>query len=815
MTDTTQSVKNREELTFPSEYGGFDLKNKEYVINHGAKIITPRPWGNVIANPHFGTIVTESGLGATWFDNSKDNRISSWSNDTVCDPSSEAVYIKDNSTGKIWSVTRLPTGTLDNETESTYKVQHGNGYSIFRSNSGGIEQSMTVTVDMTDPIKLVSLNLTNTSSEQKNLSLYYYIDVVMGTYKNQFDAFIELNLNPEKNCVEISRGDKIHMTKKVFLSSNLAITSWTSNKIDFIGYTGTLKHPKGLESESFQESTNPRDNCCVIKVDINLAPNETKEAVFILGASANDEEHVNLLAKYRADKASSETLTRVKGFWGKITGQVVIDTPDKSIDVIFNQWLLYQTLSCRIWGRSSFYQSSGAYGFRDQLQDTMGFVYVDKSICRQHILKAAARQFEEGDVQHWWFEDSGLGVRNKVADSPLWLAYVTHFYVEKTGDTSIYDEVIPYLKGKPLTDELSAYVEVPVVSDIQETLWDHCVKAIQKVCDFGVHGIPLIKEGDWNDGMNLVGELGKGESIWLGWFLGTNLESYTKTAQDKNLPEIAEKFQNLFINLKNSMHNFAWEGDWYLRAYTDEGHKLGSSNEMDCKIDSISQSWAILSGMDDQERQTQAMHSAQNYLVDPKNELAMLLYPAFDKGTLNPGYIKDYVPGIRENGGQYSHAAFWFVMALAKQKQADLASTILSYTNPIHRSNTSARLHTYELEPYVIGGDIYSSNQHMAKGGWSWYSASSGLCYRTVLESILGFKQLGNKLKFDPCVPLEWRTYSIKYTFGSSIYDITFKLAEKHNNIVKKINIDWQEIETDTIDLIDDAREHAVLVFVS
>jgi cyclic beta-1,2-glucan synthetase len=341
------------------------------------------------------------------------------------------------------------------------------------------------------------------------------------------------------------------------------------------------------------------------------------------------------------------------------------------------------------------------------------------------------------------------------------------------------------------------------------------LKAIQKVCEFGVHGIPLIKEGDWNDGMNLVGENGKGESIWLGWFLGSVLQSFIQRAHDRNEPETAEKLHNLYVNLNDSMHNSAWDGEWYLRAYTDDGHKLGTSTGIDCRIDSISQSWSVLSGMDSEDRQKTSMESAVNYLVDTKNELAMLLYPAFDKDPLNPGYIKDYVPGIRENGGQYSHAAFWLVMALAKQKKGELASQVLGYTNPINRSATREKLYTYELEPYVIGGDIYSSSQHMAKGGWSWYTASSGLYYRTVIESIIGFNLKGTKATFEPCVPQGWRNFSMKYTFKSSVYDISFTLGEKHNNCVTKINLDWHDLDTDTIDFVDDGREHKVLVFVS
>lgn len=801
--------KQQNTLQFPNQYGGFDVQNHEYVIHHGGKVITPRPWANVIANKHFGTIVTESSFGATWFDNSKDKRITGWSNDTIIDTPSEVIYIKDRKTGEYWSATRNPI----KDDAQEYVTRHGMGYSIFETSVMDFKLTTTVVVDKDDPVKIISVQIENTSTDTKELSLYHYLNLVMGGYNNQFDPFIKQSYEPTTDSLRIKRTDKAEFNKYTFVGVSEKIVATTFSKVSFFGYMGAVSSPQGIASDNLISDTTPLDPCSVLQSDITIEAGKKKNVTFILGVAHHEEEEQSLLEKYR-NESVEDVVARTKEFWIRITDTITITTPDPMMDLIFNQWALYQTLSCRIWGRSSFYQSSGAYGFRDQLQDSMALVYSHPEICREHILRAAARQFEEGDVSHWWFEDSGLGVRNKVADSPLWLAYVTDFYVEKTGDTGIYDEIVPYIKGKPLTDDIQAYVDIPQQSELRESLWFHCIKCIEKVCDFGSHGIPLIKEGDWNDGMNLVGELGKGESIWLGWFLGTNLTTYIRRAQERGDEDTVVKFQNILTNLTESMHNSAWDGAWYLRAYTDEGHKLGTAGLPECMIDSISQTWSVLSDLDDRDRQKTAMQSLLTYLVDHDNELAMLLYPAFDNGPLNPGYIKDYVPGIRENGGQYSHAAFWVVMALAKEKDGDMAHRILQYTNPIYRSRDTQRLLQYELEPFVLGGDIYSSKQHMAKGGWSWYSASSGLYYRTVLESIVGFKLNGNKLTIDPCVPHSWRNYSVRYRYGSSYYDIKVSLGEKHTNKVQKISIDWQELETDTIELIDDGKEHKVLVFV-
>jgi cyclic beta-1,2-glucan synthetase len=806
--------KSRDELLFQNSFGGFNKKTGEYVINHGGEIITPRPWANVIANRTFGTITTESSLGMTWFDNSKEKRISSWSNDTVMDTPAEVIYIKDNKTAKFWTTTRLPVGN-SREDGISYKTVHGNGYTIFETEAEEIENILTVFVDPVDQIKVLKQSLKNKSNKKRSLSLYYYVDTVMGNYKNSFDNFLTIKFDGQNNCVKIKREDKDN-PKTVFVSTDKPVSSWSNNRKCFVGYTGSLRNPHGIRDNNLSDTGSyPKDNCCVIKVDIEIQPKGNEEAVFILGAGLDDDHISNLISKYIKKGEADLCLKRVKEYWDHINSGVIIKTPDRSLNILFDKWLLYQTLSCRIFGRSSFYQSSGAYGFRDQLQDVMAMLYVDKNICKNQILLAASRQFEEGDVQHWWFEDTSMGVRNMVADSPLWLPFVVNFYIEKTNDDHILDEVVPYLKGSQLTEDITALVEVPLISGLSESIWTHCLKAIYKVADYGIHGIPLMKEGDWNDGMNMIGEKGKGESIWIGWFLCDVLDSYIELADIRGDLESKSKLKALYEDLKLSMHDFAWDGEWYLRAYTDEEIKLGSNKGDVCKIDSISQSWAVISNADVKERQGICIDSVLKHLVDEENELGMLFTPPFDGEGINPGYIKDYVPGIRENGGQYSHALFWLIMALCMQGRNTDAYKLLGYTNPVKRTETEEKLLTYELEPYIVGGDIYSNKQHMAKGGWSWYSASSGLMYRTVLEYILGFELLGNKIRFKPCIPNNWDEFSIKYKYNNSTYNIKVELKKGHINKVEKIYVDKSEIESDIIDLVDDGKTHKVLVKIS
>jgi len=803
------------EIKFKNLFGYFNETGKEYFIDFTKSNPTPRPWSNVIANPGFGTIVSESSLGTTWIQNSKDKRITSWSNDWVTDSPSEVIYIKDLEKNIFWSATPNPYCDQFKVENTEFHVRHGQGYSSFEHEVSQIHTKLKTFVDINDPVKILDLKIRNNSKTKRKLSFYYYLDIVMGGYKNQFDNYVNFEENIEKNVLSFFRTDRPDFKQKIFVTSSEKIQSWTSNKNLFVGYLGSMAHPEGLKLDKLHNQINiPRDNCLALQIQIELEPLERSRVFFLLGSVDDSTNIDDLLTKYIKRESIEKSLFGVKEFWNSQNSAITINTPDESLNILFNNWTLYQVLSCRMWARSSFYQSSGAYGFRDQLQDSLAFLNSNPDITRDHIKKAASRQYTEGDVQHWWFEETGLGVRNKVADSALWLPYVTALYIEKTDDWHILNENLPFLEGRPLTAEEPAYVEVTLPTDNSATLLEHCLRAIRHVSDFGTHGLPLMKEGDWNDGMNLVGKKGYGESIWLGWFLSFILQQFISIANKLNNQDLEKELKANLELLKLSLHNSSWDGNWYLRALSDDGQKLGSETSIDCKIDSISQSWSVISNIDDAKRQLRAIDSVLKNLVDWTNELVFLINPPFDKAPLNPGYIKDYPPGIRENGGQYSHAVFWLITGLIKQKKFEEAYRILNFTNPIYRTRNDEKIFLYKTEPYAIVGDIYSAPEHMGKGGWSWYTGSAALFYTTVLEQILGFKKKGNTLKIYPGVPKDWTKFEIKYLFGGSTYTIKASFESNHNNIVKKVLVDDVDIQDFIINLVDDGKEHEVKIFI-
>lgn len=796
---------------FTNKYGYYDDMRKEYIIHHNLDVVTPRPWSNVMANKKFGTIVTDSTLGATWFDNSKDKRISFWSNDPVSDTPSEIVYVKSLDDGTTWSATPNPI-RLQEDTWTTY---HGIGYTKYEMQNKDLHQTLTVCVDKELPVKTVSLLLDNKTNRQKEFSIYYFVDVVYGNFKNQFDSFVDISYSSELNSLIAQRVDKPTHDKLVFISSNETIVSTTTNYNAFVGYLHDLTNPVGIAATDLNDLPSlPQRNCAVIEVRVKLQPAEVKKLEFFVGAASKNEVQ-ELVTAFRSVERTDRSLQEVKDFWASINSHVTITTPDPTINVLFNNWLLYQTLSCRFWGRSSFYQSSGAFGFRDQLQDSLAFLYSCPEITREHILRCAGRQYEEGDVQHWWFDDTSIGVRNTIADSPLWLAYAVHHYVEKTGDLSLLEVEVPFIKGRPTSEAEPAYVSIPEISEQKGTIWEHCLRSIHKVAVFGEHGLPLMKEGDWNDGMNHVGIKGNGESVWLGWFMTYILKKFITLAETRTDTDTVQRFQNLLDKLVSSLHENTWDGEWYKRAFFDDGSPLGSRKNVDCQIDSISQSWAVIADVDFKERLHKAMESGLKHLVDEDLGLVRLLYPAFNKGPENPGYIKNYVPGIRENGGQYNHAVYWFIMALGKLKMGERALDIMNFTNPFKKTETEDALERYGLEPYVVAGDIYASHQHPGRGGWSWYSASSGLMYRSILICILGFRLYNNKIHFNPSVPKHWKEYTINYHYKSSEYNIRYIIAPGHTNAVTKVSLDGIPKATDTLELNDDGKKHKVEVYVN
>ncbi len=550
-------------------------------------------------------------------------------------------------------------------------------------------------------------------------------------------------------------------------------SDWTGDRREFIGRNRSLSDPAALDTAAALSKTVGAglDPCGAMRTSVELAPNASVEVVFFLGQGANADDARALIAKYRAANLD-DILTGVTGHWDQVLGAVQVKTPDRAMDIMLNGWLLYQTLACRVWARSGFYQSSGAYGFRDQLQDGLALAAAQPLLTREHLLRAAARQFVEGDVQHWWLPHSGQGVRTRISDDRSWLAYAVAHYVSVTGDAGVLDESVPFLEGQQLGPEEHDNFFNPMVSEQTATLFEHCARALDQSLAVGRHGLPLIGTGDWNDGMNRVGAKGDGESVWLGWFLHAALMAFVPIATGRRETSRATRWRKHAASLKTSLANEAWDGEWYRRGYYDDGAALGSATSDECRIDSIAQSWAVLSGASDAERETRAMAALERELIRHKDGLALLFAPPFDKSPLDPGYIKGYPPGIRENGGQYSHAAMWTVMAMAKLGEGDKAAGLFALLNPINHARTRAEVHRYKVEPYVVAADIYAKAPHVGRGGWTWYTGSAGWMQRAGIEGILGLRFEGEFLLLEPCIPKSWGGFEITLQRGSTRYEV-------------------------------------------
>ncbi|MEO8042600.1 MAG: hypothetical protein ABI646_08325, partial [Acidobacteriota bacterium] len=598
-----------------------------------------------------------------------------------------------------------------------------------------------------------------------------------------------------------------------FVATSADARTWTCDRQEFIGRNGTLARPAAMLRTNLSGANGAGlDPCAALQTDIEIQPGETSEIIFLLGEEDSLENARMSVSHFRQKRIVEEGFSSVKEFWDEILGAMQVKTPDESLDIMMNRWLVYQTLACRVWARSAFYQSSGAFGFRDQLQDAMTLVYTRPDLARAQILRHAARQFKEGDVQHWWHEPSNAGTRTRISDNLIWLVYVTCFYVEKTADASIFDEVVSFLDGPVLAEgEMETYLR-PVVSGESATVFEHCVRVVEKSLPIGTHGLPLIGAGDWSDGLNRVGIAGKGESVWLGWFLAKALDDFSEVCDQRNEAERAEKYRSHAKLLIRNLEKNAWDGYWYLRAFFDDGTPLGSKQNDECQIDSIAQSWSVISGKGKKERSERAMRSVDERLIKPDEKLVLLLTPPFDKTALEPGYIKGYPPGIRENGGQYTHAAAWTIMAFALLGDGDKAHEIFSLLNPINHTRTSKDIAAYKTEPYVLAADVYSNPQHVGQGGWTWYTGAAGWMYRAALENILGFTKAGDILSIDPCVPRDWKEFEIAYRYKSTMYSIRVENPNGVSGGAASIEIDGRMLEANRIDLVDDKITHAVRV---
>ncbi len=791
-------------LIMHNGYGGFTPDGKEYIITLQDGQSTPAPWCNVIANKYVGTVVSENGSVYTWGENAREFRLTSWSNDPVQDTPGEAFYIRDEQTGQYWSPSPLPT-----RGKTPYIIRHGYGYTVYEHTEYGIKSELWVYVSPDHPIKFSVLKLKNISRIKRKLSVTGYYEWVLADRRSKSLMHIQTAIDIQSDVLYARNYYNSDFAGKIAFIDAGESRTYTADRKEFLGQNGNLSAPQAMKNAHLGRRTGAgTDPCGVVQVVADLTPDEEQSLVFKLGYAHNKEDMRRLVALFRQPEMARKSLEAVWELWNKIVGTVYVETPDPAVNIMANGRLLYQTLSCRIWGRSGFYQSGGAFGFRDQLQDVMALIHTRPEIIREQILLAASRQFTKGDVQHWWHPPVNRGVRTHFSDDYLWLPYVTYHYVTSSGDTGILDETVSFITGRELRPEEESYYDLPLRSDETGSIYEHCRRSIHYGLKFGIHGLPLMGCGDWNDGMNLVGKNGKGESVWLAFFLYDVLSKFSTVARIYNDESFARFCVSQADELKNNIHQNAWDGRWYKRAYFDDGTPLGSASNEECYIDSIPQSWSVISNAGQKGCSLTAMEEVYKQLVDPKGQLIRLFTPPFDKSTLNPGYIKGYIPGVRENGGQYSHAAIWTVWAYALLGENERAWKLFDLINPMNHGSTPDKIETYKTEPYVIAADVYTAEQHLGRGGWTWYTGSAAWMYRLLVEMLLGITKLGNKLQFSPLLRTEWKEFKVNYRYYNTIYNITFTLSN-----TSRLILDGKEQNNKKeIQLEDDGKEHIVNV---
>ena len=795
-------------LLFDNRLGGFTPDGHEYVITLPPDQMTPLPWVNVLANPYFGTVVSESGGAYTWVENSHEFRLTPWGNDPVTDASGEAFYIRDEQTGHFWSPTPLPARGA-----TSYVTRHGFGYSVFEHTENGIASELTVYVALDAPVKFAALKLRNLSGRPRQVSATGYWEWVLGDLRHQSLLHAQTEMDPKTGALLARNPYNTEFAERIaFLDVNEVTRTFTGDRKEFLGRNGSPSHPAALRRARLSGKVGAGlDSCGAVQVTCEVPAGQECEIIFRLGVGRSPADVQTLIRRFRRADASRAALEEVCQYWQRTLGAVRVETPDASVNLLANGWLLYQTLSCRVWGRTGYYQSGGAYGFRDQLQDVMALVHAEPALTREHLLRAAARQFREGDAQHWWHPPAGRGVRTHFSDDFLWLPYVTCHYVARVADTGVLDEKIPFLEARPVKPEEDAYYDLPNRSAESATLYEHCVRALEHGLNFGAHGLPLMGSGDWNDGMNLVGKDGKGESVWVAFFLYDVLTQFAELARGRDDLAFAAHCLTQAVQLKANLEKHAWDGQWYLRAWFDNGEPLGSHTNPECQIDSLPQTWSVLSGAGDPQRSRQAMREVEERLIRPEAGLIQVLDPPFDHSHLNPGYIKGYIPGVRENGGQYTHAAIWTAMAFAQLGETEKAWKLFALLNPIHHGDTPARVATYKVEPYVLAADVYAVAPHQGRGGWTWYTGSAGWMYRLLIETLLGLNLEGDQLRLTPRLPQGWSTVTIHYRYRQTRYHLTLTRLGDGVTSTGQLILDGRELAGPTIPLRDDRGEHFVV----
>jgi cyclic beta-1,2-glucan synthetase len=808
--DTAGIVKLRDSLVAFNGHGGFVPDLREYVIISSAAAMTPAPWSNIIANPEFGTLVTESGGASTWSENSHELRLTPWSNDPTSDPSGEALYLRDEDGGHVWSPTILPVrGAGD------YVTCHGFGYSRFEHGEGGIESSLLVYVAIDAPVKFSALILRNRSARHRRLSVTGYVEWVLGDARSKNAMHVVVERDERTGALFAANGYNTDFADRIaFFFAEHAEPTACADRFSFFASGGSRAAPAALEADALSERLGAAlDPCASLRVGVDLAPGEEREVIFMLGAGKSTEEARALVQRWRGTDAAQAALKAARGHWAATLSTVQVRTPASAVDALANGWLLYQVIGSRLWGRTAFYQSSGAYGFRDQLQDVMALLHCEPRLAREHLLRAAARQFPEGDVQHWWHPPSGKGIRTRCSDDYLWLPFVTARYVQVTGDASVLDESCAFLDA-PLLEagEASSY-GLPKIADASASLYEHCVRALRHGMRYGEHGLPLMGGGDWNDGMDQVGAGGRGESVWVAFFLLAVLKRFVPVAFLRDDAAFAHRCKTEAAMLATNVDAHAWDGAWYLRAFFDDGTPLGSALNSECQIDSIAQSWSVLAGATAPDRARQAMDSVHDRLVRLDTRLIQLLDPPFNASAPSPGYIQGYVPGVRENGGQYTHGAVWTALAFAELGDADRAWEAFALLEPVSHGDSAAAIAKYKVEPYVTAGDVYSSLPHAGRGGWTWYSGSAGWLYQLLVESLLGFERRGSRLRLRPLLPHDWPGFTILYRFGSATYEIACRASDSARGV--GTTVDGVPVPEGWIELLDDRAVHAVIVQVT
>ena len=729
------------------------------------------------------------------------------------DPVSDAIYLRDEELGVVWTTTPAPIREQD-----AYRTHHGQGYTRFEHNSHAIEQELTTFVPMNDqngePVRVQRLRLKNASSHRRRITATFYAEWNLGVERE--DTQLHVVTGWDNTAKVLTARNAYHPdygARVAFATCGPTAAAYTGDRAEFIGRNGVMSDPAALKRRGLTGKVGAGlDPCAVLQTTVEIEPGQTTELFFVLGQGADAEEAKRLAVKYRDARNVERALQETMAWWDKTLETIQVDTPDLSVNFLLNRWLLYQDLSCRLWGRSAFYQSGGAFGFRDQLQDVCATVYADPQATRDQLIRSATRQFVEGDVQHWWHPPSGMGVRTMITDDLLWLVYCTAHYVRVTGDAGVLDEVAPFLDGKPLAEGEHETLTTPSVSAQTASLLEHCRRTLQKGLTSGPHGLPLIGAGDWNDGLNRVGIEGKGESVWLAWFLIHVLHDFAYLLRLKNETAEADDWEAKAKTLAETIEAQAWDGDWYRRAYFDDGTPLGSAQNAEAIIDSLPQSWAVISGAGDPQRAKTAMASVEKYLVKEAEKMVLLFTPAFDKTEHDPGYIKGYLPGVRENGGQYTHGSLWTPLAMARLGDGDAAVRLLSLMNPAEHARTKADAEHYKVEPYVVCADVYALASQAGRGGWTWYTGSAGWMYRVWIEEVIGLQVRGNTLRLAPVIPRHWPVVKLTYRYKSTRYAIEITNPEGISRGVLSVTLDDKPLPDGIVPLVDDGQAHTVRV---